>query len=87
MFLCQLRHTPQDHKVTLAEAGDHLGSRFTHLAVVVLRKGAHLFAGLFGLKVVLVAAAASVDERLTLLEAAAVGPARLVGLAWPLEAG
>lgn len=86
MLLRQLGHTPEDHEVALAEAGDHLGSRFADLAVVVLRKGAHLFAGLFGLKVVLVAAAASKHEGLALFEEAAISPAGLVGLARPLEA-
>lgn len=87
LLLRQLRHTPQDHKVALAEAGHHLASRFARLAVVVLRERAHLFAGLFGLKVVLIAAAASVHKGLALLEGAAVRPAGLVGLARPLKAG
>lgn len=87
LFLRQLGHTPQDHKVTLAKAGHHLPSRFAHLAVVVLGERAHLFTGLFGLEVVLVAAAASVHERLALFDAAAIRPARLVRFAGTLEAG
>lgn len=75
----------EDHEVTLAEAGDHLASRLAYLAVVVLGEGAHLFAGLFGLKVVLVASTTSEHERLALFQAAAVRPARLVGLAGTLK--
>lgn len=86
LLLCQLSHTPQDHKVTLAEAVDHLASRFTQLAVVVLWKWTHLLAGLSGLKVVLVATTASVHKGLALFEAGAISPARFIGLARPLEA-
>ena len=85
LLLRQLGHSPEDHKVTLAEAGDHLAPGFTYLAVVVLRKGAHLVAGFFGLEVVLVAATASVHEGLALFEGATVSPARFVGFARPLE--
>lgn len=86
LLLRQLGHTSQDHKVAPAEAADHLGSGFARLALAVLRIRAHLFAGLFGLEAVLVATAASVHEGLALFEAVAVSPARLVGLAGPLEA-
>lgn len=86
LLLCQLGHTPKDHKVTLAEAGDHLTSGFAYLTVVVLWKGAHLFAGFFRLKVVLVAAAASIYKTLARFEGAAVCPARLVRLTGTLQA-
>lgn len=87
LLLRQLGHTAEDHKVALAEAVDHLPPGLARLAVVVLRKGAHLLAGLPGLEIILVATAASVHEGLALLQAAVVGPARLVRLAGPLEAG
>lgn len=86
LLLGQLGHTAEDHKVALAEAVDHLPPGFARLTVVVLRKGAHLLAGLSGLEIVLIATAASVHEGLALLQAAVVGPARLVGLAGPLQA-
>lgn len=87
LLLRQLGDPRQDDKVAPAETGHHLTSGLTLLAVVVLGKGAHPFARLFGLKVVLVAAAASVDKRLALFEGVAVGPPMFVGLAGSLNAG
>lgn len=53
---------------------------------MVLRKGTHLFAGLSRLEVVLIATTASIHKGLAFFQAAVICPARLVGLAWPLEA-
>lgn len=82
----QLGDTAQDHEVALAEAGDHLLPGFALLAVVGLGEGARLLAGFLALEVVLVSAAASVDERLAFLDGGAVGPTRRVRLARPLHA-
>lgn len=86
LLLGQLGHAAENHKVALAEAVDHLTPGLAGLTVVVLRKGTHLLARLSGLEIVLVAAAASIHKGLALLQAGVVHPARLVGLAGPLEA-
>lgn len=87
LLLCDLSHATQDDEVTPAEARHHLAPWLAGLAVVVFWVRAHLLAGFFRFKVVVISLTPSVDEGLTLLQGAAVGPAWLVGFAGALEAG
>ena len=78
-LLRELRHAAQDDEVTPAEARHHLASGLAGLAALFFGVRARLLTGFFRFKVVVIALTSSVDEGLTLLLAAAVRPARLVG--------
>lgn len=78
MVFCQFCNATQDHKVTLAEAGNHPLFWLAQLAVVVLGEGAHVLTGLLTFIVVLIATTATIDKRLALLEEMIVCPPWLI---------